>query len=184
MSTYTPTDAKRTSASEFDDGDEPQATILNPLAEAAFDTATWAANRIPRYLAALLELNDDTSNVLGDNAHSTSFAVPYELYAGTIRALDVVQFQVTFQVGADSASVQVFRLSYSIGFGSIAPLGGSRAEYNALGDLVCVTLTGSLQMGSTNKLHLYIESRSPDGIVDGYFKAPLKMVGQVWRPTA
>ena len=45
-SVFTPTPTNETSAVEFDDGDAPSAGNLNPLGEAAFNTAKWAANRI------------------------------------------------------------------------------------------------------------------------------------------
>ncbi len=187
MGTFTPTPTNETSAYEFDDADPPQAVKINPLGEAAFNTAKWAANRIPRYFVTVLEKNDDSSNVLGDNVRSTSYAAHYELYAssmGSVIALDLVQFQVTFQVGAASASAQVFALGYSLDLGAVTALAGSRAEYFQLGGLVCCTLTGSLIMPDNSVLHLWLMTKSPDGIVNGYFKAPLKMTGQVWRPTA
>lgn len=46
---YTPTATNETNAQEFDDGDAPSAAIINPLGEAAFNTAKWAANRVGTY---------------------------------------------------------------------------------------------------------------------------------------
>ena len=56
MSTYTPSDINETTAQEFDDADAPQASVINPLGQAAFNTAKWAANRVGTHRTAQADI--------------------------------------------------------------------------------------------------------------------------------
>ena len=56
MSTYTPSDINETTSQEFDDADAPQASVINPLGQAAFNTAKWAANRVGTHRTAQADI--------------------------------------------------------------------------------------------------------------------------------
>lgn len=142
--TYTPTDAKRVSSQEFDDGDPPQATKINPLGEAAFDTATYASNRVSEQW---IESFDDqgygtTPTTIRGTTTSSSFgAGSVDLGTYITTAEDTLLIWVTFVFdcsSTDPAAQVEYRLAYRTQgeFQVVTEIAQSRIRF--------VTATGSL----------------------------------------
>ena len=94
MITYIPTSAKRTSALEFDDGDAPQGVKINPLGEAAFDTATFASDRIcSEYTVSTLTVDLGTGD-LGTTTTDVFGTGDYTIQEGlAVVAGDVIEIE-------------------------------------------------------------------------------------------
>ncbi len=179
MSIYTPTAAIRATAAEFDDGDPPEGACINPLPEAALDTAHWASYR--RHTE--IDSNDDGTSVLGDNNKAATFGTgTVAVWDGIVQPLDWVDVQVSFQAATDAASVQEYRLSVSYAVGAPTALGGARAQFDVLNTLAPVTLRAKFQSSSSDHMYIWIESRAPNADQDGYVKAPMRVTGYVMRP--
>jgi len=161
--TYTPTDAKRATALEFDDGDAPQASTINPLAEAAFDTATFAANRVGvEHLVNVLTveigtgaLGTTTDNTFGDHGNY-QVVTSMPVTAGDYIEITGFVHLATNYVGANDAKV---RLAYQIDSGSIT----GATCFSICGQLKstdgdqCVPVACHFTVASTGNLNVYLQ---------------------------
>ena len=196
--TYTPTDAKRATALEFDDGDAPQASKINPLAEAAFDTATYAANRAGTHrVIAIQSLLDGGTSQKGSDFTSSSFG-GNDIALTSIDDLavgDIVECEITFHGLNDTQNTRgEFRLVTTQHGGTAAEMTGSRALVNTLtvtGAENChwpLAIRGIAVIGATSgpggstgagTCVVYMQGRS-NGTKAQMF-APFSFVARVWR---
>lgn len=121
---FTPTPANETDCQEFDDGDAPSMGSVNPLGEAAFNTAKYAANRVGAYrLLAVTQVgSDDTDGTTkltsSTNAWGTTPGADLVTLGnfGAGAGADCFELSVDFvaQSGADTQ----YRLEYALNGGA------------------------------------------------------------------
>lgn len=187
---YTPTDAKRATAQEFDDGDAPEATNINPLGEAAFDTATYAANRIGAYRVinlvkygadATTDLcsNDRTGYGLGPDGAEAG-AVDYEIGSFAVVTNDLVAVQLVASAEGSVADTGSFRLAWQIGAG--AKTGLHEVQLQALDtDNQAFTLLGLIPP-TTGTLHIWLQCKAGTTGVDTKAIGPWTALALHLRP--
>ena len=147
---YTPTAAVRATAQEFDDSDAPAASAINPLGEAAFDTATWlVANRgnggLRLQAVDVISLSGGT---LGSSNHATFDGTgDVTISAATLVCAqhDAVEVSINALVNCSGADDHCeFRLAYQPGgSGTIYAIANVKASYELLTNhAIAMHLTG------------------------------------------
>jgi hypothetical protein len=131
---FTPTPTNETTATEFDDGDAPSAARINPLGEAAFNTAKWAANRVGIY--RLVKLSDsgivDTPlSTLGSSTSPTWGTGDVALCNPIpIETDDVIEVEVGFHAfTSEATSLCGYRLAWAVNGGAKTQIPGAQIIY-------------------------------------------------------
>lgn len=186
MGVYTPTPTNETNAVEFDDGDAPSAANINPLAEAAFNTAKYAANRV----GAVRVVDIDTTAIdtlLSILQTTTSATWAADTLIGTVDVLDgdTVEIDVRFHGSAAGACSGDYRLAYSIDGGAVTPVPGARARRVAAPTAFePFGLHGFITLGATpGTMTIYIQMQVTAG-VELRLASPLAASATVWRSNA
>lgn len=164
---YTPTPTNHTSAQEYDDGDPPAAAILNPLAEAAFNTAKWAANRVGSY--AIVGFDDGVTSSGGTTLATTSDATygtdPVMLGTVAVQAGDIVEVSVDVHVAIGlSPSTGALKLYYVTGSEAAVDVPGAVNELaEAFSTVKAVHLAGTAHPAVAGNLNVYLDSKVAGG---------------------
>jgi hypothetical protein len=174
--TYTPTDAKRATALEFDDGDAPQASTINPLAEAAFDTATFAANRV----GVVRLINSWTTAVargstLGTQATSAyGSGAPYQINSFAVTSGDFITVRGFAHAKAASTTCEAhYCVGFQLGSGAIA-WQTAEVEFDALtSSTVPIPISADYTVGGSGTLKVLLWCVSDDNVHTIQIESPL-----------
>ena len=120
---YSPSDTKHATSQEFDDGDAPTGSSINPLGEAAFDTATWCVNRIG--VARLINawsVEVARGTALGvQSASAYGSGTPYTVASFAVEANDVIEVAGLVHGKATAVACEAhYALGGRIGSGAIS----------------------------------------------------------------
>lgn len=183
--TFTPTPTNETSAVEFDDGDAPSAGNINPLAEAGFNTAKWAANRVGAY--RLTEIEDTISSsggtTLGTTTDATYGTNPVEIGDVAVVSGDAVEVSVDVHVAIGlAASTGEIKLYYVIGLDAPVDIPGAvNILATSFSTEKLVHVGGIAHPTSTGTMRVFLDMKVAGGqtmIVEEPIAAAIK----VWRP--
>lgn len=185
MIVYTPSDTNETNAQEFDDGDAPSAGNLNPLGEAAFNTAKWAANRVGAFRLIQIEDSYATSSgtVIGGTSSGTYGTGDVLLSTVDVDEGDVVEISVDIHAGCTPEKNCGFRLVYTLAGGGVTPIAG--AEANRTDPIHLITpihLQGCVHIGSLpgGTLNIYLQMKVADSATLAVM-GPVSPIVKVWR---
>jgi hypothetical protein len=191
---FTPTPTNETNAAEFDDGDAPSASIINPLGEAAFNTAKWAANRVGNYrLVQMLSLLKVGATQQGLDYTSTAFGTnDYALYTlYDLKAGDVLIVDAHFHaMSATIHSFGEFRLAAKeAGAGSPTEMTGARVSFvcgnytNAEDGVYPLSCKGVRVVSAAGTAVVYLQGRLVAGTGSPAIRLynPATYIIEVWR---
>lgn len=181
---FTPTPTNHASAQEFDDGDAPEATIINPLGEAAFDTATYAANRVGSWrIKTLVSFTDTGAGLMGTSGAAAFGTGDITAINGTVTVVtkDKIEIAANFEVDSALAGQGEFRIAYKItADGAITELPAARAYFsNMTTDRIPVCVQGVATAGADGALYVYLQLREPGAGHNVYIYAPISCVVKV-----
>lgn len=186
---YTPTDVVAASAQEFDDGDDPSALNVNPLGEAAFNTATWAKNRVGLY--RLVQMSLETSESTSAISASTSTiwgGGQYEIFS-TSRLVtlsgDIVEITFSGQAQPLTVGGSAALFTHVYGVGAPGYVAGTKVTWAAAHVSQPFMMTGlDISTGGTLAVSIDTLTATSGGGNQMCVYGPFVAIGKVWRPNS
>ncbi len=164
---YTPSDTNHATAVEFDDGDAPSAANINALAEAAFNTARYAAKRVGAYHTITMTqgTSSDIYGSLGSTTAATWGTGNLSIGSLNVQAGDQIDVQVHLQGKCSAAAQASYRLAYQYA-GDPAPTGIARTVRvfeSTLGNVTPFSMGCEFGAPSTGVIEFFIQMQVGGG---------------------
>lgn len=183
---YTPTPTNHTSAQEYDDGDPPSAAIMNPLAEAAFDTAKWAANRVGTYrVIAIDEFDPGAGTTLLETSTVDTWTAEYSF--GSIseqptggELVELIANPIVMRDAAGPIEIR-FKVTTNGGTGTTHYGRESRVQLVSSSDMKAIPLLARIGPIAAGGATVYIQIRDPVADSTARLYGPCLVIAKLWR---